>query len=96
MCFNMLVALVESVAIFGENVKKIPAYLFCNAKNICSFVFTGNPPTVGSSAFSDNYAYALYPVHNSEWTKSARAGLRFPSHLDRLLHGAGFLRGLPR
>ena len=58
--------------IFGENVKKIPAYLFCNARNICSFVFTGNPPTVGSSAFSDNYAYALYPVHNSEWTKSAR------------------------
>ena len=58
--------------IFGEKVKKIPAYLFDNAGNICSFVFTGNPPTVGSSAFRDNYAYALYPVHNSEWTKSAR------------------------
>ncbi len=58
--------------IIGENVKKIPAYLFCNAKNIRSFIFTGNPPTVGSSAFRDNYAYALYPVHNSEWTKSAR------------------------
>ena len=58
--------------IFGENVKKIPAYLFCNARNICSFVFTGNPPTVGSSAFSDNYAYALYPVHNTAWTESTR------------------------
>ena len=59
-------------AFIGETVKKIPAYLFDNAGNICSFVFTGNPPTVGSSAFRDNYAYALYPVHNSEWTKSAR------------------------
>ena len=58
--------------IFGENVKKIPAYLFCNARNICSFVFTGNPPTVGSSAFSDNYAYALYPLHNTAWTESTR------------------------
>ena len=58
--------------IFGEKVKKIPAYLFDNAGNICSFVFTGNPPTVGSSAFRDNYAYALYPVHNSEWTESVR------------------------
>ncbi len=58
--------------IFGENVKKIPAYLFCNAKNIRSFIFTGNPPTVGSRAFRDNYAYALYPGHNSEWTETVR------------------------
>ena len=58
--------------VFGESVKKIPAYLLCGAGNIRSFIFTGNPPTVGSSAFRDNYAYALYPVHNSEWTKSAR------------------------
>ena len=59
-------------AFIGESVKKIPAYLLCGAGNIRSFIFTGNPPTVGSSAFRDNYAYALYPVHNSEWTKSAR------------------------
>ena len=58
-------------AVIGDGVKKIPAGLFYET-NIRSFVFTGNPPTVGSSAFSDNYAYALYPVHNSEWTKSAR------------------------
>ena len=58
--------------VIGESVKKIPAYLLYGAGNIRFFVFTGNPPTVGSSAFSDNYAYALYPVHNSEWTKSAR------------------------
>ena len=58
--------------VFGESVKKIPAYLLYGAGNIRFFVFTGNPPTVGSSAFSDNYAYALYPVHNSEWTKSVR------------------------
>ena len=58
--------------VFGESVKKIPAYLLCGAGNIRSFIFTGNPPTVGSSAFRDNYAYALYPGHNSEWTKSAR------------------------
>ena len=58
--------------IFGENVKKIPAYLFCNAKNIRSFVFTGNPPTVGTEGLGYAKAYAFYPGHNSEWTETVR------------------------
>ena len=76
--------------------KKIPAYLFCNAKNIRSFIFTGNPPTVGSRAFRDNYAYALYPGHNSEWTETVREACG--SHLTWIGYCTEpvFLRGLPR
>ena len=58
-------------AVIGDGVKKIPAGLFYET-NIRSFVFTGNPPAVGAQALGYSNAYALYPVHNSEWTKSAR------------------------
>ena len=58
--------------IFGESVKKIPDCLFYDSCNICSFLFMGNPPMVGSSGLGKIYACAFYPAHNSSWTKNTR------------------------
>ena len=57
---------------FGESVKKIPSYLLYGVDNIRCYVFAGNPPTVGSYGLGNFYTYALYPVHNSAWSESAR------------------------
>ena len=57
--------------VFGDGVKKIPAALFYET-NIRSFVFTGNPPTVGTEGLGYAKAYAFYPGHNSEWTETVR------------------------
>ena len=58
--------------IFGESVEKIPDCLFYDSCNICSFLFRGNPPMVGSSGLGKIYACAFYPAHNSAWTKNTR------------------------
>ena len=58
-------------AVIGDGVKKIPAGLFYET-NIRSFVFTGNPPTVGTEGLGYAKAYAFYPGHNSEWTETVR------------------------
>ena len=58
-------------AVIGNGVKKIPAGLFYET-NIRSFVFTGNPPTVGTEGLGYAKAYAFYPGHNSEWTETVR------------------------
>ena len=58
--------------VFGESVKKIPAYLLCGVGNIRFFVFTGNPPAVGAQALGYSNAYAFYTMHNSEWTEAVR------------------------
>ncbi|MBS1337041.1 MAG: leucine-rich repeat domain-containing protein [Oscillospiraceae bacterium] len=58
--------------VFGESVKKIPAYLFYGA-NIQKIEFAGDPPVVGNGAWESNRSiYAYYPMHNSAWTNSAR------------------------
>ena len=58
-------------AVIGDGVKKIPAGLFYET-NIRSFVFTGNPPVVGTEGLGYAKAYAFYPGHNSEWTETVR------------------------
>ena len=64
---------------FGEEVKKVPDYLFSTQYSsyfpkIREIVFVGNTPAIGSKSFNGVTTSAYYPYGNDTWTSEVMKG----------------------